>query len=73
MRGSITNENHYGERFSAQGYGVGPTGPNVPQHIIDHNLMRPGGTSENEEIGASKRLYKVQQERLRENLLQKLN
>lgn len=70
----LTNEYHYGEEI---GYGGGSTGPTVPQHLIDHNLMRGNeestGTSENEEIGASKRLYKLQQDRLRDSLLEKLN
>ena len=65
----LTNENHYGEEPN---YGM-INGIPVDDYLIQHNLMRGGGTSSNEEIGQSKRLYKVQQERLRETLLQKIN
>lgn len=64
----LTNAGHYGEEF---GYGKDNTGP-VPQHLIDHNLMK-SQTSTDEEIGASKRLYQHQAKRLREALLQKLD
>lgn len=66
----LTNHYHFG-----QDYPTTTTGPvyEDSDHRVVHNLMRGGGTSADEEIGASKRLYQMQENMFQQNLLEEVD
>ena len=66
----LTNHYHFG-----QDYPTTTTGPvyEDSDHRVVHNLIRGGGTSADEEISASKRLYQMQENMFQNNLLKEVD
>lgn len=66
----LTNHYHFG-----QDYPTTTTGPvyEDSDHRVVHNLVRGGGTSADEEISASKRLYQMQENMFQNSLLKEVD